>query len=348
MFVFVNLRNPGSELPICRLKIAGQLSRSYLVTGCAGFICSRVTELLLADGCQVTGVDNLNEAYDVRLKEWRLKRLEDWPEFTFVRLDICDRNSLKELSRTRFDAVINLAARAGVRQSVDNPWAYVDTNVTGTLNVLEMCREAGIAKLVQASTSSVYGADNPTPYREDAYADGVLSPYAASKKAAENLCHAYYHLHGLDITVPRYFTVYGSAGRPDMSVFRFIQWIAEERPVTVYGDGEYSRDFTYVDDISRGTIAALKPVGFEIVNLGSDKPYTVNQLIRMLEELLDQEAVVDNRRPLPSDVPRTWADIGKAERLLGWKPETTFQQGLTEAVRWYRDNREWAKDVVTD
>ena len=318
------------------------------MTGCAGFISSKVIGLLLSEGCRVTGVDNLNEAYDIRLKRWRLRRFEDWPGFTFLKIDISDRNSLKELSRIRFDAVINLAARAGVRQSVANPWSYVDTNITGTLNVLELCREAGIAKLVQASTSSVYGADTPIPCREDAHADSMLSPYAASKKAAENLCHTYHHLHGLDVTVARYFTVYGAAGRPDMSVFRFIQWIAEERLVTVFGDGEYSRDFTYVDDIARGTIAALKPVGFEVVNLGSDKPYTINQLISILEDLLDKKGTIDNRCTLLSDVPRTWANIEKAKTLFGWKPETTLRQGLTEAVRWYLENREWAKDVVTE
>ena len=236
---------------------------TVLVTGCAGFIGARVTELLLNQGHTVVGVDNLNDAYDVRLKHWRLARLEGRPGFTFHRLDITDRMALHTLFEALavsglLSAVVNLAARAGVRQSVENPWVYYETNVTGTLNLLELCREYGGKKFVLASTSSLYGANNPRPFCEDADTDEPLSPYAASKKAAETLCYTYYYLYGLDVTVLRYFTVYGPAGRPDMSLFRFVQWISEGRPVIVYGDGTQERDFTYVDDIARGTLAALK------------------------------------------------------------------------------------------
>ena len=231
-----------------------------LVTGCAGFIGWKVCEFLLKEGYIVIGVDNLNDAYDVRLKHWRLAQLEGQPGFTFHRLDITDRPALARstFNVQRFDAVINLAARAGVRQSVENPWVYFETNVTGMLNLLDLCRDFGIKKFVQASTSSLYGANNPRPFCEDADTDEPLSPYAASKKAAETLCYTYYYLYGLDVTVLRYFTVYGPAGRPDMSLFRFVQWISEGRPVIVYGDGTQERDFTYVDDIARGTLAALK------------------------------------------------------------------------------------------
>src|SRR5574341_799766 len=229
----------------------------YLLTGAAGFIASRVAELLLDEGHTVVGVDNLNDAYDVRLKEYRLARLKSRPRFKFYKLDISDReafNQQAEINRQQFEAVINLAARAGVRQAVINPWVYVDTNMTGTLNLLDFCQRQRIRKFILASTSSVYGSDAPLPTPEDAPSDRPLQPYAASKKGAEALCHAYHHLHGIDVTVFRYFTVYGPAGRPDMSVFRFIQWMSEGHPLKLTGDGNQARGFTYVDDIARGTI----------------------------------------------------------------------------------------------
>jgi nucleoside-diphosphate-sugar epimerase len=234
-----------------------------------------------------------------------------------------------------------------VRYSVQDPWVYVDTNVTGTLNLLELCREHGIGKFILASTSSLYGARNPRPFREDADTDGPLSPYAASKKGAEALCYTYHYLYDIDVTVLRYFTVYGEAGRPDMSVFRFIQWINEGRPVQIYGDGQQSRDFTYVGDIARGTIAGLKPVGYEVINLGSDTPIVLLDALRLIERTLDKEALVEFRPRHKADVMATWADIGKAERLLGWRPQVTFEEGIRRAVEWYKENRAWAKDVVT-
>jgi UDP-glucuronate 4-epimerase len=324
----------------------------YLVTGVAGFIASRVAERLLGEGHTVVGVDNLNDAYDVRVKEWRLARIEGQPGFEFYHLDITDRVALSDafsrfVARAPFDAVINLAARAGVRHSVEDPWVYFETNVTGTLNLLELCRKLEIEKFVLASTSSLYGARNPRPFREDAETDGPLSPYAASKKAAEVLCYTYHYLYDIDVTVLRYFTVYGPAGRPDMSIFRFIQWINEGRPVQVYGDGQQSRDFTYVDDIARGTIAGLKPLGYEVINLGSDEPVVLMDAIRLIERLLDQEALLEHRPRHPADVLATWADIDKARRLLGWRPQVSFGEGIGRSVKWYQDNRAWAKDVVT-
>jgi nucleoside-diphosphate-sugar epimerase len=328
---------------------------AYLVTGAAGFIASQVSAQLLAEDHAVVGVDNLNDAYDRRLKTWRLERLQGQARFRFIEADICDRPALARsvFEGARFDAVINLAARAGVRQSVENPWVYVDTNVTGTLNLLELCRERGIKKFILASTSSLYGQHNPQPYREDQNTDHQntdrpLSPYAASKKAAESLCYTYHYLHGIDVTILRYFTVYGPAGRPDMSLFRFVQWISEGQPLTVFGDGQQSRDFTYVQDIARGTIAGLKPLGYEVVNLGSDTPVRLMDAIRLAEELLGQKANLVFRPRHPADVPSTWADITKAERLLGWRPRTTFAEGVGQLVAWYRDNRAWAKDIATD
>ena len=327
----------------------------YLVTGAAGFIASRIAEFLLDDGHTVVGIDNLNQAYDVRLKRWRLARLQCRPEFTFSELDIADREGMRGVFRSRladqdppFDAVVNLAARAGVRQSVENPWVYVQTNITGSLNLLELCREFGVGKYVLSSTSSLYGARNGSqPFHEELSTDGPLSPYAASKKAAEALSYTYHHLYGLDVSVLRYFTVYGPAGRPDMSLFRFVQWIHEGKPVTVYGDGKQRRDFTFVDDVARGTIASLKPVGYQAINLGSDQPIVLNEAIDLIERLAGRKANIHYEPRHPADVFATWADIGKAKRVLEWKPETSFEEGVEKLVAWYRDNRGWTKEIKT-
>lgn len=324
-----------------------------LVTGSAGFIGSHVCHTLLAAGHTVVGVDNFTDAYDVRLKEWRHTQLKERPGFDFHRLDICDRPAVSRLfeqaggAAEPFDVVINLAARAGVRQSVEDPWVYFQVNVTGTLNLLESCRRHGVHKFVLASSSSVYGAGEAVPFREDADTSRPISPYAASKKAAEVLCHTYHHLYGLNLTVFRYFTVYGPAGRPDMSPFRFVQWIREGRPVVVYGDGSQSRDFTYVADIARGTTAALSLTGCHTINLGSDKPVALNDMIAQLEALIGRKAQIDRRPALSTDVPRTWADITRARALLGWQPETTFAEGARLLVEWYGENRDWARDIHT-
>ena len=242
---------------------------TYLVTGAAGFIGARVAAMLLDSGHTVIGIDNLNDAYDVRVKHWRLKTLTDRPNFIFQQVDISQRNGMNGVTtlvnhdsagqKIQIDAIINLAARAGVRPSVLDPWAYFETNLTGTLNLLELCRQQGIPKFVLASTSSIYGNDAPLPTPEDASSDYPLQPYAASKKGAEALCHAYHYLHGIDTTIFRFFTVYGPAGRPDMSMFRFTQWIREGRPLRLNGDGEQSRGFTYIDDIARGAILGHQP-----------------------------------------------------------------------------------------
>lgn len=322
--------------------------KKYLVTGCAGFIGWKVTEFLLEMGHTVVGIDNLNAAYDTQVKHWRLQQLEGIPNFQFHRADICDRETLRQLFNTAHDAVINLAARAGVRQSVENPWVYVDTNVTGTLNLLELCREFEVPKFVLASTSSLYGANNELPFSEEANTDGPLSPYAASKKGAESLCHSYHHLYGIDVTIFRFFTVYGPAGRPDMSAFRFVQWISERKPVIVYGDGKQSsRDYTYLEDIARGVIAGLKPLKYEVINLGSDSPIVLIDTIRLIEELVGKRAELSHQPFHPADVRATWANIRKAEKLLGWRPQVSFREGITTLVEWYQANREWAKDIET-
>jgi len=323
---------------------------TYLLTGAAGFIASKVAEFLLDDGHTVVGVDNLNDAYDVRLKQWRLGRLKGRSGFTFHGIDIGDRPALDQLAvqHGTFDAIINLAARAGVRQSVEDPWVYIDTNVTGTLNLLELARRHGVKKFLLASTSSLYGAHNTMPYSEDADTNRVLSPYAASKKAAEVMCYTYHSLYDLDVTVVRYFTVYGPAGRPDMSLFRFTQWISEGKPVVVFGDGSQSRDFTYVEDIARGTIAGLRPLGYETINLGSDKPVVLMETIRLIEKLLGKEARLEFKPRHPADVMATWANISKARELLSWEPRVGYEQGIANLVSWYQENREWAREINTE
>ncbi len=324
----------------------------YLVTGSAGFIGANVCRLLLEGGDEVVGVDNLNSAYDPRLKQWRLRQLTASANFRFEQLSISNLDALRRLFETEaagtashsaagkpFAAVLNLAARAGVRASVADPWVYLDTNATGTLNLLELCRVHGIRKLVLASTSSLYGGHNPVPFSEDADTNRPLSPYAASKKAAEAMAFTYHHLHGLDISVLRYFTVYGPGGRPDMSVFRFMRQIAEQEPITVFGDGQQERDFTYVDDIARGTIAALKPLGFEVINLGGNRPVRLDYLIEQIAGLFGCTPVIQYRPADPADVRATWADVEKARSHLAWIPQVVIEDGLRRTADWYRANR---------
>lgn len=322
----------------------------YLVTGAAGFIGSSVVAQLVARGDTVLGLDSLNDAYDVRLKHWRLEQLRRLEGFTFVQADICDRAALSavfDAAPERPEGVINLAARAGVRPSVANPWLYDEANNTGTLNLLDLCVRRGIPKFVLSSTSSLYGGDNPRPYREDANTDRPLSPYAASKKAAEVMCYTYHYLHGLDVSVLRYFTVYGPAGRPDMSPFRFCQWIREGKTVQVFGDGSQERDFTFVEDVARGTVAALMPRGYDVINLGSDRPHRLMEMIHIIEELTGREAQLEFSAAHRADVQATWANIDRARSVLGWEPKTGLREGLRRVVEWYEENRTWARDIRT-
>lgn len=313
--------------------------QTVLLTGAAGFIGFKTAERLLAGGFRVVGVDSFNDYYDVRLKEWRAQQLTPKEGFELVRLDIEDGQALSALfDRHRFDAVINLAARAGVRYSMENPHVYLSTNAQGTLNVLEAMRHHGVKKLVLASTSSLY-AGQPMPFDETLPVNTPISPYAASKKAAEVMCFPYHHLYGLDVSIVRYFTVYGPAGRPDMSIFRFMRWIDEGTPLELFGDGSQARDFTYVDDIAEGTVRALKPVGYEIINLGGgNKPISMSSIIERLEALLGKKAVLDHKAFHATDLKATWANIGKAKQLLDWSPTVELDEGLRRTVEWYKAN----------
>lgn len=325
----------------------------YFLTGVAGFIAARVAELLLENGHEVIGVDDLNNAYDVRMKEYRLGRLVDREGFVFIRTNIADQEELAAsfngaVQDKGFDAVINLAARAGVRNSVEDPWIYLETNTIGTLNLLELCRQNGIKKFILASTSSVYGADAPFPTSEAARSDRPLQPYAASKKGAEVLAYTYHFLYGIDITVFRYFTVYGPAGRPDMIMFRLAQWIHEGRKIQLNGDGEQSRGFTYIDDIAKGTILGLKPLDYQVINLGGSETIKINELIRMFEKKIGRQADIEHHPIHPADMRANQADVDKAEELLGWRPRVKLDEGVSNLVAWYQAEREWASQIQTD
>jgi nucleoside-diphosphate-sugar epimerase len=320
---------------------------NYLVTGVAGFIGARTAELLLQDGHTVVGVDNVNDAYDPRMKEYRLERLQALPGFSFHKADISDKAIIDQFKDQKFAAVINMAARAGVRYSVIDPWVFVQTNMVGTLNMLELCKETATQKFIVASTSSIYGEDPPYPTPESASSSKPLQPYAASKKGAEAMSHAYHHLYGTDVSILRFFTVYGPAGRPDLAHLRFTQWISEGKPVRVNGDGEHSRGFTYIDDIARGTILALKPVGFEVFNLGGHEVITVNNLIKLMEEIIGKKAIVEYGPANPADMLTNQADVSKAGELLGWEPQYAMRAGIEKLVEWYNTERDWAKDILT-
>ena len=322
-------------------------AKTVLLTGAAGFIGWKTAEILLEKGYSVIGIDNMNKYYDVRLKEWRKKQLEKHPNFKFFEVDIENIGALKVLFDSfDFDYVVNLAARAGVRYSMENPHVYMQTNAQGTLNLLDLMKDKGVKKFVLASTSSLY-AGQPMPFKEDLPVNTPISPYAASKKAAEVMAYSYHYLYGIDVSVVRYFTVYGPAGRPDMSIFRFIKWIDEGTPIKLYGDGSQARDFTYVDDIAKGTVLAMeKNVGYEIINLGGGKnPISLNSIISKIENLLGKKAKIEYLPFHKADMKETWADIEKAERLLGWKPEVSIDKGLKRTVDWYKENIDWLKDV---
>ncbi|HCR37272.1 MAG TPA: nucleotide sugar epimerase, partial [Opitutae bacterium] len=266
--------------------------------------------------------------------------------FQFSRIDIEDRVSLEAVFKQEtFDAVFNIAARAGVRYSMENPYVYMSTNAAGTLNLLECMRECGVGKIILASTSSLY-AGQPMPFEESLPVNTPISPYAASKKAAEVMAYTYHYLYGIDVSVVRYFTVYGPAGRPDMSVFRFIAWIDQGIPLTVFGDGSQSRDFTYIDDIASGTILAEKSLGYEVINLGGgNNPFSLKALIETIEHCLGKKAVIDEKPFHKADMQVTWANIDKAKQLLGWEPTIGFQTGVERSVQWYIDNRDWLRSI---
>jgi UDP-glucuronate 4-epimerase len=321
--------------------------KTTLITGAAGFIGSRTSQMLLDQNYYVIGIDNLNNYYDVRIKNYRIEQLKKNKNFLFFEGSIEDQFFLKNIfTKYPISIVINLAARAGVRYSITNPFIYASTNYNGSLILLNLMREYEIKKYIMASTSSIY-AGSKMPFKEELSVNQPISPYAASKKAAELIAYTYHYQFKIDVSIVRYFTVYGPSGRPDMSVLRFIKWIDEGKPIVLYGDGTQSRDFTYIDDIVSGTIkASQKNVGYEIFNLGGGKnPISINTLISKIEALLGKSAII-NQQPFHSaDVDSTWANISKAKEILKWEPKIKLDNGLKKTVDWYLKNKNWLKDV---
>lgn len=319
---------------------------TVFVTGSCGFIGWATSRLLLERGYIVVGIDNMNDYYDPKIKELRYKDLVKFENFIFYKSDIEDIESLKGIFKNhKINAVINLAARAGVRASVENPWGYLDTNVKGVINLLECMRNFGIKTIVHASTSSVYGQRQTVPFKTTDSTDAPLAPYPASKKASEVFCYCYHYLYGLNTIIPRFFTVYGPFGRPDMSIFKFIKRIDSGEPITVYGDGKQKRDFTFVDDIAEATVRCLNLEGYKILNLGNDRPVELIYVINIIEELLGKKAKIQWQPPHPADVYTTWADISETKYLIGWTPKVTIEEGLRKTVNWYRENREILREI---
>ena len=334
------------------------MTERYLVTGCAGFIASKVADLLLEAGHEVVGIDNVNDAYDPRLKRWRLEQLRGRPDFSFHETDITDLRAMERVfqkgdgrpasappSSPPFAAVVNLAARASMSplggKSLDllPGQLYRHTQPAGDVPAdgrAEVRARLDLQPVREAQPDAV-----PRKRRHEPAAVALRG----LEKAAETLAFSYHHLHGIDVSIPRYFTVYGPAGRPDMSVFRFIRRIAEGEPIMVMGDGSQSRDFTFIDNIARGTIAAIRPLGYEIINLGGDRQVRLDAVIDQIVQLTGGRLQID-RRPLhPADVPATRADLSKAARLLDWRPQVGIEEGLRRSVEWYRDNREFARQL---
>jgi UDP-glucuronate 4-epimerase len=328
-----------------------------LVTGAAGFIGFHVSQLLLSRGDEVVGLDNLNEYYDVTLKYARLAILEKAEGFRFVKLDLADRAGMEKLfSESRFDRVVHLAAQAGVRYSIENPHAYVDSNIVGTLHVLEGCRYNDIEHLVYASTSSVYGANTNMPFSVHQNVDHPLSLYAATKKANELMAHTYSSLYDLPTTGLRFFTVYGPYGRPDMALFLFTRNILAGKPIDVFNYGNHRRDFTYVGDIAQGVVCALDKVAtaneswdsdkpdsatskapYRLYNIGNSEPVDLMKYISVLEDCLGKKAE-QNLLPLqPGDVPDTWADVQALIDDVGYRPATPIEEGVRRFVEWYQE-----------
>ena len=314
--------------------------KNFLVTGGAGFIGSHLVDRVLATGVEnITVVDDFNDFYDPSIKQNNIQdHLKD-SRYSIHQVDIRDRVTLEQVFKgNNFDCVVHLAARAGVRPSLSEPQLYTETNINGTLNLLELARQHNIKQFVFGSSSSVYGINAKVPFSEDDPIRQPISPYAATKGAGELLCHTYSHLYGLRCVCLRFFTVYGPRQRPDLAIHKFAKLISAGKPIPVFGDGTTRRDYTYVDDIIDGVIAAINydKTNYEVFNLGESRTVELNQLISLLEKELDAHAIIDRQPPQPGDVPQTFADISKARALLDYDPKTQIEEGLHRFVEWFR------------
>ncbi|MGE5295810.1 MAG: NAD-dependent epimerase/dehydratase family protein [Solirubrobacterales bacterium] len=312
-----------------------------LVTGAAGFIGSHLTERLLRNGWTVVGLDNFDAFYDPAIKRRNIAGCLSHPAFRLVEADIRDKTAMEQAVELGTDVIVHLAARAGVRPSIAEPALYADVNINGTVTLLETARLRGVPKFVFASSSSVYGNNRKVPFSESDNVDFPISPYAATKKAGELICHTYHHLYGLAINCLRFFTVYGPRQRPDLAIHKFARLIEDGKPIPVYGDGSMMRDFTYIDDILNGIVAAMdRCVGYEIYNLGESRPIALSDLIAEIEHALGKKAILQRLPLQPGDVDRTYADVAKAQARLGYEPSTDIRTGLARFVAWFRQERD--------
>jgi UDP-glucuronate 4-epimerase len=316
--------------------------KTILITGGAGFIGSHLVDRLMAEGdWQITIIDDFNNFYDPSIKRANIKRHLALADFRLIEADIRDYDGIRQaLGETRFDCIVHLAARAGVRPSLTEPRLYVETNINGTMNLLELARERGTKQFVFGSSSSVYGENEKVPFREDDPIFNPISPYAATKAAGELICHTYSHLYGMRIVCLRFFTVYGARQRPDLAIHKFAKLISAGKEIPVFGDGTSRRDYTYIDDIIAGVRAAIDydQTNYEVINLGESRTVELRELISLLEKALGQTAKIDRQPMQPGDVPQTFADITKARRLLSYNPQTQIEEGIRKFVEWFHES----------
>jgi UDP-glucuronate 4-epimerase len=316
--------------------------KNILITGGAGFIGSHLVDRLLTEGgWQITVVDDFNDFYDPEIKRVNVRERLANPDFRLVEADIRNYEALsRSFDNTRFDCIVHLAARAGVRPSLKEPRLYVETNINGTLNLLELSRAHGVKQFVFGSSSSVYGLNSKVPFSEDDPIFNPISPYAATKAAGELICHCYAHLYDMRIICLRFFTVYGARQRPDLAIHKFAKLISAGQPIPVFGDGTTRRDYTYINDIIAGVRAAIDydQSKYEVINLGESRTVELRELISLLEKELDRHAEIDRQPPQPGDLPQTFADITKARRLLGYDPQTQIEAGIGKFVEWFRES----------
>lgn len=323
--------------------------KNILITGSAGFIEFHLCKKILENysDINIIGIDNLNNYYNPFLKEKRNEILKKYANYNFIKLDFSNWNDLKNnLKNKNIDLIVHLGAQAGVRYSLENPWAYEYSNNLGTLNIFEFAKKNNINKIVYASSSSVYGGNKKIPFNEDDKVDNPISLYASTKKSNELLAHTYYHLYNIESVGLRFFTVYGEYGRPDMAFWKFTKNILLEKPIDIYNYGKMIRDFTYVSDIVNGIISSInKDFGYEIFNLGNDNPTQLEYAISLLEKYLEKDAIKNYMAIQPSDVEKTWADLTKSRKLLNYNPEIKIEEGLKRFTTWFKDNWEWTKKI---
>jgi UDP-glucuronate 4-epimerase len=317
------------------------MNMTVLITGGAGFIGSHLAENLVAEDYRVICIDDFNDFYDPRIKWENIAGLQESPEFHLVKGDVTDKETLEKLfSAWKIDQVVHLAARAGVRSSLRQPALYEKVNVGGTINLLEQCIKHQVKKFIFGSSSSVYGEQDKIPFSEEDRIERPISPYAATKRAAELICHTYHHLYQLPVTCLRFFTVYGPRQRPEMAIHKFTSLIYQRQPVPIYGDGSSSRDYTFISDIISGLRAAMDcNFGYEIINLGNSSPIQLKELVRLIEDTLGLKARADFQPPQSGDLTRTYADISKAQKLLGYHPQVPIEEGIALFVDWFKRRR---------